>query len=303
MALETAFFVGSDITSHMVVNAAVRSLSREADVRIHLFYTYQKANSEAPPDRRRLFFVEHELSNSVLYPLLDAADGTGGEYLSPEGLARRYPDVVRVDRLGSVNSAETVAELRRRGITVGFSVRCYQKFGEGIIGHFATASDTSCLLNLHPGVLPGYRGVLTYARAMANNEEYSGFTLHHINTAWDAGDIVSGAVQPLLYDRSVLENMLGHHRLGAALVHEAVSQVKSGMPVPSVPQNENAARYYTHLTPEELRQTRQKGIELYRADAVVDILSRSFGGSEGVHADDIRKVLTAAATDADRLAV
>ncbi|WP_367133157.1 MULTISPECIES: hypothetical protein [Streptomyces] len=67
MTLQVAFLAGSDVTSHLAVNAAVRSLAAE-DVGIHLFYTAQKPNPAAPRDRREVFFIEHQLINDVLYP-------------------------------------------------------------------------------------------------------------------------------------------------------------------------------------------------------------------------------------------
>ncbi|MBF6049922.1 hypothetical protein GO001_32865 [Streptomyces sp. NRRL B-1677] len=303
MTLQVAFFVGSDVTSHLAVNAAVRSLAAE-DAGIHLFYTAQKPNPEAPRDRREMFFIEHQLMNDVLYPHLDAA-GTGagaeyaagaeyGPYRTPDALARMDPNRITVQRLDSVNSPETIQELQRRGITLGFSVRCYQKFGADIIRYFATAtghSAHSALLNLHPGVLPAYRGVLTYARAMANSEAHAGFTLHHINADWDAGDVLSCATQPLDHDRSVLENMIRHHRAGAALIHEAVVQTLEGERLLSVPQPADEARYYTHATPEELTAIKDKGIRLFRAEPVIEALVRAFCADGGSTARGARKVL------------
>ncbi|MEV4502405.1 formyltransferase family protein [Streptomyces klenkii] len=297
MTLQVAFFVGSDVTSHLAVNAAVRSLAAE-DVGIHLFHTAQKPNPAAPRDRRDMFFLEHQLMNEVLYPHLDAAGAADGPYRTPDALARMDPKRITVQRLDSVNSPESIQELRRRGITLGFSVRCYQKFGADIIRYFSTATGHSALLNLHPGVLPAYRGVLTYARAMANSEKYAGFTLHHINADWDAGDVLSCATQPLDHDRSVLENMIRHHRAGAALMHEAVVQTLEGERLLSVPQPADEARYYTHATPEELTAIKDKGIRLFRAEPVIGTLVRAFCADGGVTARGARKVLRDAVADA-----
>ncbi|MFF4740069.1 formyltransferase family protein [Streptomyces sp. NPDC001262] len=300
MTLQVAFFVGSDVTSHLAVNAAVRSLATE-DVGIHIFHTAQKPNPAAPRERRELFFVEHQLTNDVLYPHLDAAntaDAAEGPYCTPGALARRDPKRITVQRLDSVNSPETIQELRRRRITLGFSVRCYQKFGTDIIRYFSTAAGHSALLNLHPGVLPAYRGVLTYARAMANSDAHAGFTLHHINADWDAGDVLSCTTQPLDHDRSVLENMIRHHRAGAALMHEAVVQTLEGEQLPGVPQPTAEARYYTHATPEELTAIQDKGIRLFRAEPVIGTLVRAFCADGGSTARGAHKVLRDAVVDA-----
>ncbi|MFH8788426.1 formyltransferase family protein [Streptomyces roseoverticillatus] len=290
MTLQVAFFVGSDVTSHLAVNAAVRSLATE-DVGIHLFHTVQKPNPAAPRERRDLFFVEHQLTNDVLYPHLDAAAVAEGPYYTPDALARMDPKRITVQRLDNVNSPDTIQELRRRGITLGFSVRCYQKFGADIIQYFSAAAGHSALLNLHPGVLPAYRGVLTYARAMANSDAHAGFTLHHINADWDAGDVLACTTQPLDHDRSVLENMIRHHRAGAALIHEAVVQTLGGERLLSVPQPAAEARYYTHATPEEMTVIQDKGIRLFRAEPVIGTLVRAFCADGGSAARAAHKVL------------
>ncbi|KIZ16631.1 formyltransferase family protein [Streptomyces natalensis] len=301
MTLQIAFFIGSDVTSHLTVNAAIRSLAGE-DVGIHLFYTGQKPPSSAPRERRDLYFIEHQLTNGVLYPYLDAANVPVGPYQTPLAIAQTAPGRIRSERVSEINSPALIEELVRKGVTLGFSVRCYQKFGADIIRYFSEAAEHAALLNLHPGALPAYRGVLTYARAMANSEEHAGFTLHHINADWDAGNILSCVTQPLDYRSSVLENMLRHHRSGAALIREAVVQTTEGERLLSVPQQESAARYYTHATPAELTEFQDKGLELFRAEAVIETLVRAFCVGDDSTARGARKLLRDAVVDAGILA-
>ena len=45
-------------------------------------------------------------------------------------------------------------------------------------------------LNLHPSLLPKYRGAAPLERAIMNNEKYTGFTIFIMNEKIDAGDIV-----------------------------------------------------------------------------------------------------------------
>ena len=46
------------------------------------------------------------------------------------------------------------------------------------------------ILNIHPSLLPKYRGLNTHQRALNNNEKYSGCTVHLVNSKLDAGKIV-----------------------------------------------------------------------------------------------------------------
>ncbi|MEC7150272.1 MAG: phosphoribosylglycinamide formyltransferase, partial [Pseudomonadota bacterium] len=46
------------------------------------------------------------------------------------------------------------------------------------------------ILNIHPSLLPKYKGLNTHQRALNNNEKYSGCTVHLVNSKLDAGRIV-----------------------------------------------------------------------------------------------------------------
>ena len=46
------------------------------------------------------------------------------------------------------------------------------------------------ILNIHPSVLPKYKGLNTHQRALSNNEKYSGCTVHFVNSRLDSGKII-----------------------------------------------------------------------------------------------------------------
>ena len=46
------------------------------------------------------------------------------------------------------------------------------------------------ILNIHPSLLPKYRGLNTHQRAIDNNEKYSGCTVHHVSSKLDSGKII-----------------------------------------------------------------------------------------------------------------
>ena len=46
------------------------------------------------------------------------------------------------------------------------------------------------ILNIHPSLLPKYRGLNTHERAIENNEQYSGCTVHLVNSRLDSGKII-----------------------------------------------------------------------------------------------------------------
>ena len=46
------------------------------------------------------------------------------------------------------------------------------------------------ILNIHPSLLPKYKGLNTHERAIYNNEKFSGCTVHFVSSKLDSGKIV-----------------------------------------------------------------------------------------------------------------
>ena len=46
------------------------------------------------------------------------------------------------------------------------------------------------IINIHPSLLPKYKGLNTHQRALDNKEKYSGCTVHFVNSRLDAGKII-----------------------------------------------------------------------------------------------------------------
>ena len=46
------------------------------------------------------------------------------------------------------------------------------------------------ILNIHPSLLPKYKGLNTHYRAIQNKEKYSGCTVHLVNSKLDSGKII-----------------------------------------------------------------------------------------------------------------
>ena len=46
------------------------------------------------------------------------------------------------------------------------------------------------ILNIHPSLLPRYKGLNTHERVLRNKEKYSGCTVHYVNSRLDSGKII-----------------------------------------------------------------------------------------------------------------
>jgi phosphoribosylglycinamide formyltransferase-1 len=47
------------------------------------------------------------------------------------------------------------------------------------------------ILNIHPSLLPKYKGLNTHEKAIKNKDKYSGCTVHFVNSSLDSGKIVN----------------------------------------------------------------------------------------------------------------
>ncbi|MFA5627420.1 MAG: phosphoribosylglycinamide formyltransferase [Thiohalomonadaceae bacterium] len=64
--------------------------------------------------------------------------------------------------------------------------------GDGFVQHYEGR-----LLNIHPSLLPRYRGLDTHARALAAGDREHGATVHFVTTELDAGPIITQAKVPV----------------------------------------------------------------------------------------------------------
>ena len=46
------------------------------------------------------------------------------------------------------------------------------------------------IINIHPSLLPKYKGLDTHSRALKNKDKFAGCTVHHVTTKLDSGKII-----------------------------------------------------------------------------------------------------------------
>ena len=46
------------------------------------------------------------------------------------------------------------------------------------------------IINIHPSLLPKYKGLNTHKRVLENKEKYSGCTVHLVNAKLDSGKVI-----------------------------------------------------------------------------------------------------------------
>ena len=105
-------------------------------------------------------------------------------------------------------------------------------------------------INVHPSLLPKYRGPNPYLQTILNGEEYSGVTLHLVDELYDSGSILSqekikilpNYTSKELRDKTVLK--------ARKLVSQAIIDLDSKIITP-IKQNSKLSSYYKNISGNE----------------------------------------------------
>jgi phosphoribosylglycinamide formyltransferase-1 len=161
------------------------------------------------------------LSNRPGAPGLDRASAAGLATLTVDHKA--FPDRESFER--AVDAALVAA---------GVELVCLAGFMRVLTPWFI-ARWTGRLINIHPSLMPSFRGLHTHERAIAEGVKIHGCTVHHVVPDVDAGPIVAQAAVPVLSDDTpdtlaarVLEAEHRLYPLALALVASGRAVVEDG---------------------------------------------------------------------------
>ena len=83
------------------------------------------------------------------------------------------------------------------------------------------------ILNIHPSLLPKYKGLNTHERAIRNKDKYSGCTVHFVNSKLDSGEIINQKkvrIKKLDNPKTLAKRILiQEHKLYPAAIIKALS--------------------------------------------------------------------------------
>jgi Formyl transferase len=289
--LHIAFFVGSDLFSHLMLSELVSHLVALGHTPFVFLPSHRVGKkSRATFALREVSFFERELFQEHVIPFLRHSPPQRAASLTVEQM--RYHYGILVQRIPNINDSSFLQTLRNNHIDVGISLRCYQRFRGDIINYL---KSPRALLNLHQGVLPSYRGVMTAVRAMMKGEREFGYTLHHVNEEYDEGDVIDIRTGPIDYQKPMLHWMEDFYQIGVDMTLSAVESLSRRKPLPAFRQDQTNGRYYTFPTAEELEIYRLSGLRLVDPSAIHNLIVRSFAppGEE----DALRQVIEKATNE------
>lgn len=82
------------------------------------------------------------------------------------------------------------------------------------------------MINVHPSLLPKYKGLHAVEQAMKAGEEYTGCTVHYVNEELDGGEIIIQKEVPILAADDVESLTKAIQRMEYSILPEAIKNVK-----------------------------------------------------------------------------
>ncbi len=164
-------------------------------------------------------------------------DGMDGLHESLIAQAKKYslPLLIGV----KVRDREVVQKIKELKPELIFCIGAMQIIPEEVL-----AIPTLGTVNLHPALLPKYRGRYSTVHALFNGETETGVTLHFMDSGIDSGPIIAQSSYPITEDDTGETLYKKFTREGAKLIVQFIANWKSGKKINATPQNEAEATYY-----------------------------------------------------------
>lgn len=87
-------------------------------------------------------------------------------------------------------------------VQLGTDIICLAGFMYILSAEFCTLWDGK-MINIHPSLLPAFKGLNTHQRAIDIGVKFTGCTIHYVSAEMDAGKIIAQAVVPVYKEDTV----------------------------------------------------------------------------------------------------
>ncbi|HET9511936.1 MAG TPA: phosphoribosylglycinamide formyltransferase [Sphingomonas sp.] len=148
----------------------------------------------------------------------DNPDAAGLAWAAGQGIATFAHSGKRAEREAAFDAA-----LRAAGVEVIALAGYMRLLSDGFVARWAGR-----ILNIHPSLLPLYKGLDTHARAIAAGDAEAGCSVHVVTEELDAGEVLGQARVPILPDdtaATLAERVLGvEHSLYPRILAEFVKR-------------------------------------------------------------------------------
>ena len=82
------------------------------------------------------------------------------------------------------------------------------------------------IINVHPSLLPKYKGLHAVEQAINNGEEFTGCSVHYVNEELDGGEVIMQSEVPILPEDTIKSLTKAIQRKEYAILPAAIEHVK-----------------------------------------------------------------------------
>lgn len=208
-----------------------------------------------------VFWGEDAFSNVVLQSLISANHNVQ-LVITPLYDNLRYKKLeytcnannIPLDRYKNINAKEVVEKVKSLDPDI-----CVVAHFERLIKKDLLSIPKLGFINLHPSLLPNYRGMSPQHWPIINGDIETGITVHYIDEGTDTGDIILQRKLVLnnnMYVSDLQKEWLNQYK---TIIVEAIDCILSGAPVWQ--QRHCRGSYYGRLKPEQCKIEISQGIE------------------------------------------
>ena len=204
----------------------------------------------------------HQLTDlQAVYTQPDKARGRRGKQLEPTAVKKRALELgLPVHEPKRIRDQDVIEELRAYRPDA-ILVVAYAKL---IPPEILDLPKHGCI-NVHPSILPRYRGAIPLQASLFNGDSETGVCTFFMDEGYDTGDIIVMRRTPLGENETFSELSVRLAQVGAEVLAETIALLKSPAPVPRTVQPTEAEGGYTKpLKKEDLQIDWSQGAEQVR---------------------------------------
>lgn len=100
------------------------------------------------------------------------------------------------------------------------------------------------VLNIHPALLPDYKGAMNYFWVLKNGENRAGVSVHWIDEGIDTGEVLARRAFVMKKDATQQQVLAKTAFIGTCLLKRVLKSLISGQKIAPLPKLENSGNYY-----------------------------------------------------------
>ena len=135
------------------------------------------------------------------------------------------------------------------------------------------------IVNVHPGPLPGYRGLFAPFWQIMHGERELGCTVHVIDPGIDTGDVIGIARVPYERDRSLIWHAAQLYPAGLALLDPVLAAARRGDAPVGSRQDDTVSRYFRMPGSDEFAAFRDAGHQMVNSRDYIELLGAFVPGT------------------------